>query len=95
MATVWKYNFGTRPMMYASTIFDIPKGSELLNFDYQEINGEFCLWVHVPNPKAKKVERKFQVIGTGWDTDRQANEYVGSCLVKKGINVWHCFEVTK
>jgi len=87
---VWKYNFiGT-----GQHDLSLPKGSSVLNFQIQD--GEFTIWVLVdttnPIEEADCNVWRFEIVGTGWETERRAFEYIGTA--QDGPFVWHMFLVT-
>jgi hypothetical protein len=68
----------------------MPKGSSALSFDIQK--GRFTLWALV-DPKEEMLQlRRFEIVGTGYDTERRSFEYCGT--VNDGPFVWHLFEVS-
>ena len=57
-----------------------------------EQNNDICIWA-VVNPEAEKVERSFEIIGTGhlFECDESLT-YIGSAQVHDGSFVFHIFE---
>lgn len=85
MKQVWKFSFLSPE---SHQIFNVPRGAKVLSVDLQ--SNIICIWMLV-DPKNLLVEREFRVVGTGWDTDREAHEFVGTVI--DGPFVWHVFEV--
>lgn len=73
----------------------LPRNAEVLSFMMQ--NESLFIWVLLDKNKEKTIERKFTVIGTGWEDKNKALEqhrFIGTAFTE-GSFVWHCFEVWK
>jgi hypothetical protein len=66
----------------------MPEGAEPLTIETQ--NGVHCIWALV-DPRAKKIERQFQIVGTGHEEVTDYHHYIGT--VHEGKFVWHLFEI--
>lgn len=86
--TIWKYTF---PPGYSAGI-EMPAGAEILCVQVQ--HGVPVMWALV-DPKAPRHLRRFEIVGTGWDTETiRATDYVGTYQMAGGDLVWHVFEVS-
>ena len=87
MRQVWKYSFaGT-----GQHDITLPRGAFVLSFQIQA--NMFTIWVLVDTKEKDLTVRRFEIIGTGWDTEREYFEYFGT--VQDDGFVWHLFEVTE
>lgn len=88
MSTIWKYELEIAPQQVS-----MPKGAKILSVANQD--GEICLWALV-DQHAPTEERSIEVIGTGWNLDKEHKSisseltFIGTVLV--GPYVWHVFE---
>lgn len=86
--TVWKFILRLTPFQK----IEMPEGTEILSFQAQ--NEQLCLWARL-DPEAEKVERAFQIVGTGHEALRASNlKFIGSVQVDGGLFVFHLFELT-
>lgn len=89
MKTIYKYNLEAKNTTTAS----LPKGAEILSFNYQNRNDELFIWALV-DVKAPIETRKFAIIGTGHPIDPEMNlKYIGAVHNFRGVFVFHLFEV--
>lgn len=63
------------------------EGAEIVKFAHQ--NGMRWIWAIVDTDN-EVVQRRFHVIGTGWEILPENGKYIGTDLV--GDFVWHLFE---
>jgi len=84
---VWKYELN---QIAGPTNLMVPYGGEILHVGTQD--DQIMVWVEVV-PGGRKVERRFQVVGTGDTIGKQESyNYIGT--VNVGSLVWHVFEDT-
>lgn len=81
---IYKYELDRENIV---NLIKMPQGAKVLCFKMQ--GNVPCIWAMVDIVQAS-VERKFAVVGTGWDFDPAGLEYVGTVI--DGIYVWHLFE---
>jgi len=94
MITVWKF-----PLVYADRqMIEAPQDVQWLMFEEQ--NGTPCLWGQVDTElPLKPIE--IRVAGTGHPLDSPGAggidscdlQYIGSCMAKGGLLVWHAYEI--
>lgn len=80
--TIWKFGLDGH-----HTVLTMPAGAEVVSFDLQD--GHATLWAMV-DPAAPRVERRFHVVGTGWEFDASVI-YRGMAQTPTGL-VWHLLE---
>lgn len=91
--TVWKFPLAVDALVVQFTqVQYIPKGSRFLHGAAQ--GSEIGLWFEVPDPEAEKVQRSFQIFGTGNAPIGDHLTYVTSALFAGGGLVLHVYEVT-
>jgi len=86
MRQIWKYNFGS----LGQHDLALPRGASVLHFAVQD--NTFTIWALVDPSQKKRDVRRFEIIGTGQDTERRSFEYMGT--IQDNRLVWHLFEVT-
>ncbi len=89
--TIWKFPLKT---VDEQTI-EMPFEAQILSLKVQD--GEPCIWAFV-DPSKPKVERKFDIFGTGhqiaYDTHTVVN-HIGTYQLEAGALVFHVFEKLK
>lgn len=89
MRTVLKYTFAVNE---ETTTFMMPTGTvKLLHVADQR--GSLCMWAEVDPSEPVLSERKFTVVGTGWQEPLEKCDYVGTALMQVGT-VLHVYECT-
>lgn len=88
MAQIWKFPIGPSAPDLPCAV-RMPRAAEILSTSFQ--GGALCIWAKV-EPDAEKVERRFLVIGTGWEF-RQDGRFIGTAFHPTGL-VFHVFDVT-
>lgn len=83
---IWKFSF--QQSRLAGREIAMPEKAEILTVQMQ--NDEITLWA-ICDPEAKKVTRKFDIVGTGWAYNFADKKYIGT--VQDGAYVWHLFEI--
>lgn len=85
--TIWKFAFAITDRFS----IQMPQGATVLHVDNQR--GTTVLWAMV-NPKAKVVERKFRLAGTGHVIDdAKPEQHIGSFQMRDGLLVFHLFDL--
>ena len=88
---VFKYRLTT-----PKTTVEMPAGAEILRIDLQQ--GVPTIWALVDPDETASVERRFDIVGTGWDVPEDSVyratyfDREGDDLFPNGF-VWHVFEV--
>ena len=85
MKTVWKYEIGREGR--EGRDLDVPKGAKFLDAQIQ--NGVLCLWALV-DPDAGSQGIRVNILGTGWQVDEIAGEYLATVQPGGGL-VFHIF----
>lgn len=81
MKTIYKYE--------VPGVVQMPASAKVLGL--QEQGDKFMIWVLIDLSDDQILEnRKFKIIGTGWEFDDAEKRYVGT--VQKNGFVWHLFE---
>jgi len=77
-----------------ANIIEMPIDSKVLAVGHQKPHN--VLWVEAPRKDGPMVDRKFWVIGTGWEVDGTGHRmsYVGTILEDEGRFIWHVYEET-
>jgi hypothetical protein len=89
---VWKYAIPVNELTASFTnALHIPERARFLHCAEQ--HGSIALWFEIPFPDAPKVERGFQLFGTGTGPIRDGLTYVGTTLHADGQLVLHIYEV--
>lgn len=81
---IFKYELPVTDVVTVS----MPKGAKILTVQPQR--GAVTLWAEV-DPTARRVDRRFQIVGTGNNFDPNGARYLGSA--QTGIFVWHVYEM--
>jgi hypothetical protein len=92
--TVWKYTIPVHVLSAMSTtVLHIPIGARLLHVAAQ--HGGIALWYEIPNPDAPKIQRGFQIFGTGTGPIDDHLTYVGTTMHAQGELVLHVYEIPR
>ena len=89
MKKIWKYTIlpGTDSIL-------MPKGATILHVDEQF--NKVCLWVEIdPTPALPKIERFFEVFGTGqriYEDMGVERNYLGTVKLEAGALIFHVYE---
>ena len=87
---VWKFALGEHLLVDGDAtdrpVIPMPKDARVLCLQTQQ--GEPQLWARV-DPAAPTEDRRFYVVGTGWDVPAEAATYVGTW--QQGPFVFHLF----
>jgi hypothetical protein len=90
--TVWKYTIPVNVLTASfTTVQHIPTGARFLTSANQD--GAIALWYEIPDPDAEKIQRRFQIFGTGTGPIGDHLTYVGTTLHADGALVLHVYEV--
>lgn len=81
MKTIYKYRID-----FDKTL-ELPEGSEVLSFQYQDEKP--TIWVLVDTTKPL-VKRHFSIYGTGWEVAEEGLKFIGTA--KEDVFIWHLFE---
>jgi hypothetical protein len=85
---VWKHRLGPD-----WNFLHLPEGAEVLSVGYQDQAGGPVLWEsHDVENRAKTVERRFCLVGTGFQYPEEYGSYVGTTVTPDGLFVFHVFE---
>lgn len=84
---IWKYPLIEGRKQGRKHVIAMPRGAHILSLQRQGMSP--TLWALV-DPDAEKVERVFEIVGTGWTVDVSHLAYVGTW--QDGGFVWHLFE---
>lgn len=86
MLTIWKFPLVQKDEQTVT----MPAGSEILSVQVQE--GDVCAWALV-NPAARKVDRRFLILGTGEPASHVSIEavFAGTVQLNGGSLVLHVF----
>lgn len=80
---VWKF-----PLL-PDTPVKMPEGAKILKVD--QVRGDAFIWALV-DKEADLEERRFTVVGTGWEADLDRRTYHGTFIMNDGDLVFHVFE---
>lgn len=83
MRTIWKFTLPPDGSVM------MPVGAEILCVQTQF--AQACIWALVDPDKAL-IERKFNIIGTGWRMSNSLGKYIGTFQLDGGALVFHVFE---
>jgi hypothetical protein len=86
MKRIYKYPLERRPRGQAAAM--MPKGATVLAFG--EKDGDLCLWAEVDPDEQPPEERRFYLLGTGWEIPIDVKRYLGSHIGP--VFVWHLYE---
>lgn len=85
MKAIWKYPLEIRDLQ---TLM-VPEGATILTVQAQ--HDIPVLWALV-DPKAPKVRRDFEILGTGNPVEEGERNYIATIQTHGGQLVWHVFE---
>lgn len=83
--SIWKYPVSDRTHFTLS----LPQGAEILSVQIQ--HGKPQLWALV-SPQLPTEDRRFCIVGTGWDFDADGLKFIGTFQQSGGAFVLHLFE---
>lgn len=88
MKKIFKYELETTDIQH----FYLPIGAEILCLQTQDEIP--CIWALV-EPDAELKLRTFEIFGTGHDVpdSEKRRRYIGTYQLRKGMLVFHCFEI--
>lgn len=87
MKRIFKYRLETTDEQTIA----MPKGAEILSLQAQ--NGIPCIWAMVDASEPVKVNRYFEIIGTGHPINGDAQgKFIGTYQLMGGLQVYHVFE---
>jgi hypothetical protein len=69
-------------------VVSMPMGAAIISAQAQR--GAVTLWAEI-DPAARRIARRFRIVGTGHEFDRTGLRYVGT--VQTGVFVWHVYEM--
>lgn len=81
---IFKYELPVESFVTVS----MPEGAKVLTVQPQR--GAVTMWAEV-DPKARRIDRRFQIVGTGHQFDSSGAHYLGS--VNTGVFMWHVYEL--
>ena len=86
MKTVWKFK-----VTDTHSIISIPKDAEILEAKLQ--GEDICIWAIV-NDENEKVNRRVNVIGTGWEVVGDFGKYISTVQIPSSMGelVFHVFD---
>lgn len=86
MKVVYKYEIGD---LKGDKKISLPVGAKVVAAGLQR--GTFFIWAIVDTEAPYTEERRFAVIGTGWEIQHECWQYIG--IIHDGPFVWHVMEV--